>query len=604
MPQNLPLILASVFALLVFLLTMAALAWYFVRSDGRDPGGRDRGSLEQTETPVRQPAVGTGAATGASNRELVEQFRLLEPLSNQVTETGEKIELSLVASDPSRQESLLLELEASPATATIVGNRLTWVPGAEDAGRIHAITVRATDAGRPGPPQRLSFNVEVLPASVVAPGPIEAEEGKPINVIADLGLGKRDAITYRLTGDVPDGLSIEEGTGRLNWTPHEAQSPSSVHVGVQAHNATGGLIAETELNIRVAERNRILKPVLPVAQAGDTMLVQLHVDEPRKSDRYFFVKGRVKGMFLDPDSGQLRWRPLVQQAPAAYKVTVGLADRMTPEDDPRLYDHRELTIKVKLNDRAKSMDVPFFPGASAKQRVGHLQVGGELLRSILISGTANDFSDPKDLRLVVDLDGDGVLHMHDGSAEVFAVSQLMNLNGEVFQATRPDAEGKSLRLQRSSRKAERKRYLVDGYPAPSFRARTASGRMLDLKAECARSKLVLVEFWADWCAPCRRMYDDLAKIHRDYRIKGLTVVGINRDHDLNRARKAIAENGLSYDHIFDNVEKSPGIGKQYRAKAIPRTFLLDENMQIVAFNLRGDALMKKLEERLGSRRDP
>jgi thiol-disulfide isomerase/thioredoxin len=174
----------------------------------------------------------------------------------------------------------------------------------------------------------------------------------------------------------------------------------------------------------------------------------------------------------------------------------------------------------------------------------------------------------------------------------------MNLNGQVYQASRPATDGSSLTISRTSRKVDRKPYLVPGYPAPLFQAQTAAGKTFDLRRECAKSQYVLVEFWADWCPPCRRMYEDLSEINRKYKNRGLKIVGINRDHDLKRAATAISENGLSYDHIFDNIDDSPGIGKKYRVKAIPRTYLLDSTMQIVAFNLRGEALKEKLEQLL------
>lgn len=135
-----------------------------------------------------------------------------------------------------------------------------------------------------------------------------------------------------------------------------------------------------------------------------------------------------------------------------------------------------------------------------------------------------------------------------------------------------------------------------GQPYLDFAQATPEGDMLSLSELVGKSKLLLVDFWASWCGPCRAENPNVAAVYKEFHEKGFDVLGVSLDMEKENWVKAIEEDGLIWHNISDLKYWQNEGAKSYGISSIPSNVLLDENGIIIAKNLRGEDLKKKVEE--------
>jgi peroxiredoxin len=136
-----------------------------------------------------------------------------------------------------------------------------------------------------------------------------------------------------------------------------------------------------------------------------------------------------------------------------------------------------------------------------------------------------------------------------------------------------------------------------GQPAPEFTMNDTIGKPVTLSS--FKGKLVLVDFWASWCSPCRAENPNVVAAFKKYNSKGFTVLGVSLDTDKSKWFDAVAKDGLTWTHVSDLIGWDNAAAKQYGVMSIPANFLVDKEGKIVASDLRGEALQNKLKELLG-----
>ncbi|MEM1357505.1 MAG: TlpA disulfide reductase family protein [Bacteroidota bacterium] len=133
-----------------------------------------------------------------------------------------------------------------------------------------------------------------------------------------------------------------------------------------------------------------------------------------------------------------------------------------------------------------------------------------------------------------------------------------------------------------------------GAEAPDFTGLDPEGQEISLSD--LRGKVVLIDFWASWCGPCRKENPNVVKMYAKYKDQGFEILGVSLDNTKSRWLKAIEDDKLTWLHVSDLKGWRSAFAQQYGVSSIPQTILLDKAGNILARNLRGAGLEQKLAE--------
>lgn len=131
--------------------------------------------------------------------------------------------------------------------------------------------------------------------------------------------------------------------------------------------------------------------------------------------------------------------------------------------------------------------------------------------------------------------------------------------------------------------------------APEIALSNPDGKEITLSS--LKGKVVLIDFWASWCGPCRKENPNVVRLYNEYKNKGFTIYSVSLDENKDAWKKAIKEDGLVWtNHVSDLQGWKTPLTQLYGFQSIPYTVLIDKSGKIVGTGLRGASLEQKLKE--------
>lgn len=175
----------------------------------------------------------------------------------------------------------------------------------------------------------------------------------------------------------------------------------------------------------------------------------------------------------------------------------------------------------------------------------------------------------------------------------YSMDQLENIQQELTEAK---VNTSILQLLEKHIDAMRKTQI--GHQFSDLSLKNEYGQLVKLSDHIVKNKITMIDFWASWCSPCLAEIPNLVKAYKKYKPNGFEIVGVSLDQNEGAWKQAISNFGMSWPQMSDLKGWKSTAAKAYGVQAIPFTLLVGQDGKIIAKNLHGDELDKKLAELL------
>ena len=191
---------------------------------------------------------------------------------------------------------------------------------------------------------------------------------------------------------------------------------------------------------------------------------------------------------------------------------------------------------------------------------------------------------------------DVLLARHKGE-KTDAVAAILYMKAKLYrQVLNNDAKAQELLTQLKTEfkdtpfvaKLEEQDALAVGGKFPDFKVTDVEGRPLSVASH--KGKVVLIDFWATWCPPCRAELPNVIDAYQKYHAQGFDIIGVSLDEDKAQLLSFIKDEKMSWPEYYDGKKWDNQLAVKYGIDAIPADFLLDGEGKIIGKDLRGDAL--------------
>ncbi|HZT43256.1 MAG TPA: TlpA disulfide reductase family protein [Chthonomonadaceae bacterium] len=333
------------------------------------------------------------------------------------------------------------------------------------------------------------------------------------------------------------------------------------------------------------------------------------IDEPEGKDARLFVDTNGNGDLTDDPSTEWKKNTYPGNGGKQYTTYMGGASVQAPGIGQPV--HLGMYRFDKNDpDRAQLKSTLFYFRDYAYD--GQMRLGSKSYHVMLSDDLATgDFrGKPDDKRsgvdLLIDVNGNG---RFDPRGEMYDATKPFNIKGTTYEIADMDPSGSSFKVVQSSKAVAEilpPPDLSAGHKAIPFSVVTTSGRTIHFPGSY-KGKVVLLDFWATWCGPCRGELPYLTKAYTKYHPQGFDVLGISLDQANNGPQLAAftKENNMPWLQVYDGKFWNAQIAQTYVIQSIPHAFLVDGDTGTILAEgegIRGENLAPAIQKALAKKK--